>query len=94
MSDYEVTLVNDNSTYLTHIRCLVLRSRQTPVPNQKKHSQHTELTNRPRQCPSIDRLTLHIPRTSLIPPRQEFFVRFKGPEESRSTGIYCMLCIC
>jgi len=87
MSDYEVTLVNDNSTCLLlniAARCLVLLSRHTPVPEQ------TGSTNVLRQCPSAEEPTLHILRTALILLRQEFFVRFKGPEESRLSDVYCL----
>jgi hypothetical protein len=60
MSDYEVTLVNDNST-----------SNLLDMP--------TLLT--PYQCTYF-----HFPLSDLIPSRQEFYVRFKGPEESASTS--------
>lgn len=64
MSDYEVTLVNDNSTYTG-----------TLLPNT--------FTDDLMQCSSapINVLSPTL-RQQLTYFRQEFYVRFKGPEES------------
>lgn len=61
MSDYEVTLVNDNSMRLSYY----------PVPRLTIF-----------QCSSLPSSDPRSPKTRLTQLRQEFFVRFKGPEES------------
>ncbi|CAD0087705.1 unnamed protein product [Aureobasidium vineae] len=65
MSDYEVTLVNDNSN--TTLSCLAL-----------VYSADTYRSVRTRQLAAYP-LVVEVTHTRT---RQEFFVRFKGPEES------------
>lgn len=62
MSDYEVTLVNDNSTRFT-------------TPSSYPANRGISV----RYMPFYPSPTAHIIRN-----RQEFYVRFKGPEESQS----------
>ena len=70
MSDYEVTLVNDNSQSL--VKCLVeeesLTKKQCMLPedNERRVFGKGPNTHGNAYC------------------RQEFYVRFKGPEESTS----------
>lgn len=63
MSDYEVTLVNDNST------CCFLSTLHAATNNN--HSVRSASSRSSRYAARI-----------LTHTRQEFFVRFKGPEES------------
>jgi hypothetical protein len=63
MSDYEVTLVNDNSNppFLCNLISLKTDSYQcTSPPSQSSPDNYSQMDD-----------------------RQEFYVRFKGPEESR-----------
>ncbi|QRC99315.1 hypothetical protein JI435_066430 [Parastagonospora nodorum SN15] len=64
MSDYEVTLVNDNSMHLLLVLLAVTNSLQCPYISSYRTPNPTWLTRY----------------------RQEFYVRFKGPEETPFQG--------
>lgn len=63
MSDYEVTLVNDNSEFTA----------TSSVLNEATDAHISQCIQEPHNLPEDDTETF---------PRQEFYVRFKGPDES------------